>query len=69
MAFGIIVYYSRRKLRNAAIERWFEEPEEPLPPEFQDDEEEFVPDDREDDGFGWLTRKLQSTNSSNLKEN
>jgi hypothetical protein len=31
MAMGIVVYFSRHKLRTAAIERWYEDPKEPLP--------------------------------------
>ena len=65
MSFAIIVFYSRRKLRYAAIDRWFEEirdapklPDAPTEPD-------FVPNELEDDGFGFLRRKLQSTH---LKE-
>jgi hypothetical protein len=58
MAMGMVVYYSRHKLRTAAIDRWYDEPKEPLPIASTVEEEEFVPDEMLDDGFGFLKKKF-----------
>jgi hypothetical protein len=60
MAMGIVVYYSRRKLRNAAIARWYEKPKDPLPLANTEDDEEFIPDEWTDDGFGFMKKTFKN---------